>query len=73
MRLSDLLSRAPANDEAQVEGFLGGRQLGWGQHKTIQVGRIALNFNCKTCGDARTFMSGDKLSCLVVARPRREH
>ena len=66
MRLSDLLSRAPSSGEAQVEGFLGGRIMGWGQHKTIQVGRIALNFTCKACGDARTFMSGEKLSCLVV-------
>lgn len=67
MRLSDLLSRAPANEEAQVEGFLGGRRMGWGQHRSIEVGRVALNFRCKPCADVRTFMSGDKLSCLVVA------
>jgi len=66
MRLSDLLSKAPANDEAQVEGFLGGRKIGWGQHRTIEVGKVALNFKCKPCADVRTFMSGEKLSCLVV-------
>lgn len=66
MRLSDLLSRAPANEEAQVEGFLGANPMGWGRHKTIEVGRVALNFRCKACSDVRTFMSGDKLSCLVV-------
>lgn len=66
MRLSDLLSKAPANDEAQVEGFLGGRKIGWGQHRTIQVGKVALNFRCKPCADVRTFMSGEKLSCLVA-------
>ncbi|MCE3552421.1 hypothetical protein LWC33_13235 [Pseudonocardia sp. RS11V-5] len=49
-----------------MEGFLGARRMGWGQHKTIEVGKVALNFNCKACGDARTFMSGHKLSCLVV-------
>lgn len=66
MRLGDLLSKAPAKEEAQVEGFLNGRGLGWGQHKTIDAGQVALNFLCKTCGDVRTFMSGKKLSCLGV-------
>lgn len=66
MRLGDLLSKAPAKEEAQVEGFLNGRVLAWGQHKTIDAGQIALNFMCKTCRDVRTFMSGKKLSCLGV-------
>lgn len=66
MRLSEVLSRAPASEDAQVEGFLGSRRLSWGKHKTIEVGRVALNFKCKPCGDARTFMSDDRLSCLVV-------
>lgn len=66
MRLSEVLSKAPIAEDAQVEGFLGSRRLGWGKHKTIEVGRVALNFKCKPCGDARTFMSDDRLSCLVV-------
>ncbi|WP_414944829.1 hypothetical protein [Amycolatopsis sp. cmx-11-32] len=65
MRLSELLSKAPAKEEAQVERFLNAR-LAWGKHKTIEVGKVAINFKCKTCDDARTFMSGDRLSCLGV-------
>src|SRR5436305_8269592 len=65
MRLSELLSKAPANEEAQVERFLSAR-LPWGKHKTIEVGKVAINFKCKTCDNVRTFMSGDKLSCLGV-------
>ncbi|MEU4676133.1 hypothetical protein [Micromonospora sp. NPDC023737] len=65
MRLSELLSKAPASEEAQVERFLNAR-LAWGKHKTIEVGKVAINFKCKTCDDVRTFMSGDKLSCLGV-------
>ncbi|MGW5645947.1 hypothetical protein ACWEV3_00650 [Saccharopolyspora sp. NPDC003752] len=66
MRLGDLLSKAPAKEEAQVEGFLNGNGLAWGKHKTIDAGQVALNFMCKTCRDVRTFMSGKKLSCLGV-------
>lgn len=66
MRLGDLLSKAPAKEEAQVEGFLNGHGLRWGQHKTIDAGQVFLNFLCKTCGVVRTFMSGKKLSCLGV-------
>lgn len=66
MRLSEVLSKAPATEDLQVEGFLGTRRIPWGQHRSIDVGKVALNFNCKVCGDARTFMSGEKLSCLVV-------
>jgi len=66
MRLSEVLSKAPAAEDLQVEGFLGPRRIPWGHHRSIQVGKVALNFNCKTCDDARTFLSGEKLSCLVV-------
>lgn len=66
MRLSDVLSKAPDTTEAQVEGFLGPRRIGWGQHKKIRVGKVALNFVCRTCSAIRTFMSGDELSCLVA-------
>jgi hypothetical protein len=49
-----------------VEGFLGTRRIGWGQHKKIRIGKVALNFFCRKCNDNRTFMSGDELSCLVA-------
>ncbi|MFF5109852.1 hypothetical protein [Streptosporangium sp. NPDC000509] len=48
-----------------MERFLNAR-LPWGKHKTIEVGKVAINFKCKTCDNVRTFMSGDKLSCLGV-------
>ena len=70
MRLSDVLSKAPDTAEAQVEGFLGTRRIGWGQHKKIRVGKVVLNFFCRKCSDIRTFMSGDELSCLVAGERR---
>lgn len=66
MRLSEVLNRAPETDRTQVENFLGARRIGWGQHKKIEVGRVVHNFSCRTCGDLRTFVSGDSLSCLVA-------
>jgi hypothetical protein len=66
VRLSEVLSKAPVSEDLQVEGFLGSRLIAWGQHRSIEVGKVALNFNCRICGDARTFLSGEKLSCLVV-------
>jgi hypothetical protein len=66
LRLSEVLSKAPAADDLQVEGFLGSRRVPWGHHRSIEVGKVALNFNCVSCGDTRTFLSGKKLSCLVV-------
>lgn len=68
MRLSDLLSKAPdVATSAQVEGFLGDRQLGWGKHKRIRVGKVIHNFQCRSCGDVRPFESGEELSCLGVS------
>ncbi|TNC52578.1 hypothetical protein [Mumia zhuanghuii] len=67
MRLSDVLSKAPEREEAQVEGFLVGQQATWGKYRTIQVGKVFLTLNCKQCGQDRTFQSRDKLSCLVVS------
>lgn len=64
MRLPELLSRVPATTTAQVEGFLGGSALRWGKHKRIRVGKVFHNFHCRTCGDQRTFVSGDELDCL---------
>jgi hypothetical protein len=67
MRLSDVLSKAPDRAEAQVERFLlSERRLGWGKHATISVGKVTHNFHCRSCAETRTFLSGDKLSCLVV-------
>lgn len=66
MRLSDLLSKAPDSVEAQVERFLNGKPLAWGKHRMIKVGKVAINFRCRTCDDVRTFMSGDELSCLAI-------
>lgn len=67
MRLSDVLSRAPDTTKLQVEGFLGSRRVGWGQHKSIDVGKIIRNYFCLTCRDVRTFFSSSKLSCLVTS------
>lgn len=66
MRLSEVLNRAPDTTPAQVEGFLGARRLGWGQHKKIEVGRVIRNYFCRACSDMRTFVSADGLSCLVT-------
>lgn len=66
MRLSDVLSRAPDSEKTQVEGFLGTRRIAWGSHKKVRVGKVALNFFCKSCEDVRTFMSGEELSCLIT-------
>lgn len=66
MRLSEVLNRAPDTSAAQVEGFLGARRIGWGQHRSIEVGRVIRNYFCLSCGDLRTFVSGEKLSCLVT-------
>lgn len=67
MLLSDLLSKAPERVESRVDRFLfGERPLGWGRTTTIRVGQVALNFRCRTCDGTRTFLSGSRLSCLVV-------
>lgn len=64
MRLSDVLSKAPDRAIYEVEGFLGGRPLSWGKHRTLKVGKIFHNFRCQECGDQRSFQSGDTLACL---------
>ena len=66
MRLSDVLNRAPDASLTEVENFLGPRRVGWGQHKLIDVGKVLQNSHCHVCGDLRTFVSSDKLSCLVA-------
>jgi hypothetical protein len=67
MRLSDVLSKAPESAPAQVEGFLDDRPLPWGKHKRIKIGQVFHNFNCRKCGDQRTFESGDELYCLGLS------
>jgi len=66
MRLSDLLNKAPDTSKVQVEGFLGHKKVPWGQHKVIQVGKIIRNYSCSRCKEVRTFISGERLSCLVT-------
>jgi hypothetical protein len=66
MRLSEVLSRAPDTSKTQIEGFLGYRRVGWGQHRSIHVGMVIRNYFCHACGEIRTFLSGDVLSCLVT-------
>lgn len=66
MRLSEVLSKAPDTSRVQVEGFLGSRKIGWGSHRSIEVGKVIRNYLCTPCGEMRTFLSGHKLSCLVT-------
>jgi len=66
VRLSDVLNKAPDTSRAQVEGFLGTRRLRWGQHKTIEVGKVFRNYFCRKCHADRTFLSADVLSCLIA-------
>ena len=66
MRLSEVLSKPPTLEFKQIEGFLGGRVLVTGKQKKILVGKIALNYYCKNCGDLRTFSSGEEVYCIGV-------
>lgn len=64
MRLSKLLSDAPAVATIQVDGFLDGHTPKWGKHKRIKAGKVFRNFHCRACDAQRTFESGEELSCL---------
>ena len=66
MRLNEVLSKPPTSEFKQVEGFLGERKLAVGKSKRITVGKAALNFHCKECGEIRTFTSSDELFCIGV-------
>lgn len=66
MRLSDVLSRAPETSATQVENFLGFRRMKWGTPKSIAAGKVLRNYRCYECGEIRTFVSAEKLSCLVT-------
>ena len=66
MRLSDVLSKPLTDKFEQVEGFLGNRKLGFGKQAKILVGKVALNFFCKSCIDDRTFCSDENLYCIGV-------
>ena len=66
MRLSEVLNNAPDTSRAQVENFLGYRRIGWGKQKLVVVGRVVRNHFCLSCGDTRSFVSGETLSCLVT-------
>ncbi|MBL8776855.1 MAG: hypothetical protein JNK12_13020 [Acidimicrobiales bacterium] len=66
MRLSEVLNRAPDTSRTQVENFLGSRKVSWGAQRLITAGRVVRNHFCLACGDTRSFVSGEKLSCLVA-------
>ena len=66
MRLSEVLNSAPDTTSAQVENFLGYRKIAWGKQKPITVGRVVRNHFCLSCGDTRSFVSGETLSCLMT-------
>lgn len=80
MRLAELLNRAPDTTPRQVESFWGSavewdtdpdddlEELPWGYHEEISVGRVVRNHVCLNCRDIRSFVSGDRLSCLVVGQ-----
>lgn len=65
MRLSEVLNNAPDTSRAQVENFLGSRKIAWGKQKPITVGKVVRNHFCLSCGDTRSFVSSETLSCLV--------
>ena len=66
MRLSDVLSNPPSNKFEQIEGFVVNKRMKCGSSTKISVGKIALNYFCKECGDVRTFYSGEELYCIGV-------
>lgn len=78
MRLAELLNRAPDTVPRQVENFWGSaaewdgdfdddrEELPWGYHEEISVGRVVRNHVCLNCRDIRSFVSSERLSCLVV-------
>lgn len=66
MRLSDILSRPLTAEFKQVEGFLK-KNIGFGKHRKITVGKVLMNFFCKQCDDLRTFSSGNDLSCVGIS------
>ena len=78
MRLAELLNRAPDTAPRQVESFWGSaadwdgdfddalEALPWGYHEEISVGRVVRNHLCLHCRDIRSFVSSERLSCLVV-------
>lgn len=65
-RLSEVLSKAPGDEDKQVDGFFVGQRIRHGMHKMINVGDIIRDARCRTCDSDRPFMSSGKLSCLVV-------
>ena len=66
MRLNEVLSKPPALEFKQVEGFLGDKKLAVGKQRKIEIGKIALNYYCDNCTDIRTFSSGEELYCIGV-------
>lgn len=67
MRLSDILSKSPADKYVQVDSFLDNKKLSAGVQRKIDIGNIALNYYCHNCNDVRTFCSNSKLFCIGVS------
>ena len=67
MRLSEVISKSLSDDFVQVEGFLGDKRCKPNTHKNITVGQVRRNFFCAKCNDTLTFLSGEKISCVVVS------
>ncbi len=58
MRLSDVLSNQVVTDDyQQIDGFLNNRNLGYGNCRKIEVGKIAINCYCKNCKAVMSFAS----------------
>lgn len=66
MRLSDVLSKPPASQFVQVDGFLIGKKCDIAQQINLDIGQIALNFFCRDCSDFRTFYSKGKTTCICT-------
>lgn len=66
MRLSGILSNPISNEFIQVQGFLDNKNLKSGKMRKIDVGKVSINFNCKTCNCIRTFYSDQYLYCIGV-------
>lgn len=67
MRLSDVLSKPPKLDYQQIDGFLDGKTLSTGKQRKIEIGKIKINFFCKSCQENRTFYSDANLYCIGVS------
>lgn len=66
MRLSNILSKKPNDQFAEVEAFLLNKRGDVGQQVRLDVGQVLLNYYCAECEDLRTFVSQKNLHCIFV-------